>query len=388
MTKPKNMSQAELDEYNRREADRIARHKAKKREQESMPELTTLAIQQIRTDGGTQSRAANNQEVVKEYTEAILAGVAMPALIVFFDGKDHWLADGFQRREAYQQADETEVLVEVKQGSVRDAILYSVGANATHGLRRTNADKKRAVERLLSDEEWGKWSDRAIAEKCGVSHNFVGEIRRSLSSDDSEPTGNGFQSNERTGRDGRTINTANIGKKPEPEPDDEALTGDDEDSDGLTTDEISEGYSVPAVKQTGVKPTDEAPANKAALPDDDLTDQEYLQRCLAYRHLMQFAHKGIEFKRNALAYRAMSESVPGKSTLLGQVKHSVSRLFDTAASGPFYDLAHRFASVKPPQEWALCVKCRGKLVVFADTGDHTGSGPEIICKNCTGGYTL
>lgn len=32
---------------------------------------------------------------------------------------------------------------EVLRGTKRDAILYSVGANSTHGLRRTNADKRR-----------------------------------------------------------------------------------------------------------------------------------------------------------------------------------------------------------------------------------------------------
>lgn len=39
----------------------------------------------------------------------------------------------------------------------REAILFIVGANASHGLRRTNADKRRTVERLLADEEWRGW---------------------------------------------------------------------------------------------------------------------------------------------------------------------------------------------------------------------------------------
>jgi hypothetical protein len=34
-----------------------------------------------------------------------------------------------------------------------------------------------AVLTLLNDEEWGKWSDNQIAQKCGVSHPFVGSIR-------------------------------------------------------------------------------------------------------------------------------------------------------------------------------------------------------------------
>jgi hypothetical protein len=94
-------------------------------------------------------------------------------------------------------------------------VLYSVGANAHHGLRRTNADKRRAVEMLLRDEEWRGWSDREIARRCAVTHPFVGKIRDELSLVT-------ITSEIRHGADGRTINTANIGKRldptPEPEP--------------------------------------------------------------------------------------------------------------------------------------------------------------------------
>jgi hypothetical protein len=55
-----------------------------------------------------------------------------------------------------------------------------VGANATHGLRRTNADKRRAALTLLQDEEWQRWSNREIARQCGVTHTFVAKLRREL----------------------------------------------------------------------------------------------------------------------------------------------------------------------------------------------------------------
>ncbi|MDR9404902.1 MAG: hypothetical protein RI580_15855 [Halothece sp. Uz-M2-17] len=72
----------------------------------------------------------------------------------------------------------------------RDAILHSVGANATHGLRRSNQDKRKAVVTLLQDNEWSQWSDafgsvfdlRAIARQCQVSTPLVGKIRQELSS--------------------------------------------------------------------------------------------------------------------------------------------------------------------------------------------------------------
>lgn len=54
------------------------------------------------------------------------------------------------------------------------------GASARHGLRRTNADKHRAVRRMLDDPEWSLMSDREIAKHCVASHTFVANIRRAV----------------------------------------------------------------------------------------------------------------------------------------------------------------------------------------------------------------
>ena len=123
----------------------------------------------------------------------------------FFDGQDYWLADGFHRLHAALKAKLTQLAVEVRQGIRREAVLYSVGANALYGLRRTNSDKQRAVETLLRDQEWRQWSDNAIAKTCGVSQPFVGKSRAKLF-----PTYNGYKLDHKS-LDGRTRNTANIG---------------------------------------------------------------------------------------------------------------------------------------------------------------------------------
>jgi hypothetical protein len=52
-----------------------------------------------------------------------------------------------------------------------------VGANANHGLKRTNADKRRAVKMLLDDEEWSQNSNVWIADKCGVDETLVRRIK-------------------------------------------------------------------------------------------------------------------------------------------------------------------------------------------------------------------
>ena len=127
--------------------------------QNSDSEVVFLDIFQIRRDGGTQPRTAIHSPTMEEYAEQMKAGIEFPPVIVFYDGTDYWLADGFHRVEAACSIGLKKIAARIKQGSRRDAILYSVGANATHGLRRSNTDKRRAVLRLLEDEQWSQWSN-------------------------------------------------------------------------------------------------------------------------------------------------------------------------------------------------------------------------------------
>lgn len=136
-----------------------------------------LALSKIRIDGGTQSRASVDPDTVTEYADAIHGGAEFPPMVVFYDGADHWLADGFHRNYAYRKLARKDVECKVVQGTRRDAILYSVGANATHGKRRTNADKRIAVEALLGDEEWKKNTDTWIAKQCAVTQQYVSKVR-------------------------------------------------------------------------------------------------------------------------------------------------------------------------------------------------------------------
>lgn len=139
-----------------------------------------IEIKKIRRDGGTQSRANINNDVVAEYSERMREGVAFPPVTLFYDGKAYWLADGFHRVAAAEAAGLGSIAADVRQGTQRDAVLHSVGVNAAHGLRRTNDDKRRAVEVLLRDKEWRLWSDREIARQAGVDHKTVGKLRSEL----------------------------------------------------------------------------------------------------------------------------------------------------------------------------------------------------------------
>lgn len=171
-----------------------------------------LDLSSIRIDGGTQSRADLNPATIEDYASALADGAKFPAVIVFYDGSDHWLADGFHRFRAHEKLGLAEIDADVRQGTRRDAILYSVGANETHGLRRTNEDKRRAVMTLLNDAEWAKWSNREIARRCGVSDMLVGSQRQDI-------TANSCSDNRTyTTKHGTVavMNTAAIGK-PNPE---------------------------------------------------------------------------------------------------------------------------------------------------------------------------
>lgn len=143
--------------------------------------IESLDITALRRDGGTQPRAALDQATIGEYAEALAQGDTFPPVVVFFDGAAYWLADGFHRVAALERlagsAGGATVQTVVHQGSQRDAVLYSTGVNATHGLRRTNADKRRAVDVLLRDREWSQWSNREIARQARVGEHLVRSMR-------------------------------------------------------------------------------------------------------------------------------------------------------------------------------------------------------------------
>ena len=142
--------------------------------------IVTLSINSIVVDPEIQSRVKLDEECVQEYAEEIKVGKPFPPVTVFSDGTRYWLADGFHRLRAHELVGLHSIRAEVNTGTKRDAIFYAAGCNASHGLRRTNEDKRRAVLMLMLDEDWGKWSDNKIAKVCRVTQPFVSGIRKEL----------------------------------------------------------------------------------------------------------------------------------------------------------------------------------------------------------------
>jgi hypothetical protein len=154
-----------------------------------------------------------NATTVQDYADALTNGAEFPPVVVFHDGTDHWLADGFHRLLAHEKAGLVDILADVRQGTKRDALLFAVGANASHGLPRTNKDKRRAVEILLRDKEWTKDYDTVLAKMANVSSRFVGNVREELVG-----AGDIERFNIRQGADGTTRDTSKSGRKAKPAP--------------------------------------------------------------------------------------------------------------------------------------------------------------------------
>ena len=168
-----------------------------------------LRLEQIRTDGGTQPRAQMDWTVVADYAADMGNGATFPPVVVFYDGSDYGLADGFHRVEAAKSLGLIEIAADVRPGTLEDAKWYSYSANKLHGLRRSNEDKKRAVEAALAHPYASRHSGEEIARHCGVSPMTISRYRHVISNnvrDDEQRT---------VTRNGTTytMDTANIGQR-------------------------------------------------------------------------------------------------------------------------------------------------------------------------------
>ena len=177
-------------------------------------QLEYLTLDEIRRDGGTQPRAAIKLHHVKLLEEQLEDGQQLEPVIVFYDGESYWLTDGYHRWHAHRNREEEVIACVIHTGSRRDAVLYSVGANADHkpALPRSREDKRRAIMTLLTDPEWKEWSDREIARRCCVSHDFVNRMRSSICHSMTDTKLNKERKAQRGGKT-YTVNTTNIGKK-------------------------------------------------------------------------------------------------------------------------------------------------------------------------------
>ena len=141
-----------------------------------------IPIKEIILDPRLQMRETMDFSVIDEYAESIFD---LPNVnLVRGPNEELWLTEGWHRYHANVKAKQNTIKCNVYPGSFLDALEMAAGSNHSHGIRRSAADKRRAVSALLTEELWAQRSDRMIAEACHVSNHFVAKIRGET------PTGN------------------------------------------------------------------------------------------------------------------------------------------------------------------------------------------------------
>lgn len=126
-----------------------------------------------------QTRAKNNDEVIQEYAEQMKDGVTFPNVTVFREKKTGitYLVDGFHRTEATVLNGGKTIEADIIYGDRAAALTYALKANAEHGLRRNNADKRHALAMAWNDRgilfKGEEPTSRQLAALCGVSDRLA-----------------------------------------------------------------------------------------------------------------------------------------------------------------------------------------------------------------------
>lgn len=168
-----------------------------------------IRIADLRTSDELQCRVDGiNAEVVEDYTLEYIQSAVFPPLTVYRDDDVYWVVDGRHRLEAARRAGRLTITCQVYDGDFELARWQSLHANTTNGLRRSHRDTQEAISRALQHPLGVKLSDSQIAVHVGCSSPTVRKYREQLEADSKI-----LKSDQRMGRDGRTIQTANIGKR-------------------------------------------------------------------------------------------------------------------------------------------------------------------------------
>ena len=108
--------------------------------------LMTIKLTEVHVDLKLQARTAVDDNTIEDYREYYACGEKMPPVTVFYHKGIFHLTDGFHRVEAARQAGCEYIQARVFEGGVEEALWFSIGANKTHGLRRSNEDKRKKCD--------------------------------------------------------------------------------------------------------------------------------------------------------------------------------------------------------------------------------------------------
>ena len=125
----------------------------------------------------------------------VLAAIGDVLPPIFVHQPSMIVLDGVHRVRATRRMGHARILARLVSGSLADAFVLGVRANTAHGKPLTLAERERCARKVLTSHP--DWSDRVIADTCGLSGTTVGLLRR-------RSTDQNLQTNSRRiGRDGK-----------------------------------------------------------------------------------------------------------------------------------------------------------------------------------------
>jgi len=137
-------------------------------------------LQDVDFNGSPMVRHDIRRDAVSEYMESYKKDkTKMPNIVLFSDEKGRYLiADGMHRFLAMAQLKFKAFPAEVLSGNYESALSYALTANERHGLRRSQADRRRCIEAAI--KQWPAKSNLAIAGACDVDNHTVKAVRDEL----------------------------------------------------------------------------------------------------------------------------------------------------------------------------------------------------------------
>jgi hypothetical protein len=143
-------------------------------------QVIDINIHLIRRDGGTQPRGVLDEDHINDLLYALKNGAKLEAILIYYDGENYWLTDGYHRLAAIIRHGKNKIKAIIRQGTLQDAQWHSFSVNQHNVLKRSNADKQRAIIGALKHSYGVSSSNLDIARHCGVDEKTVRTWRSSL----------------------------------------------------------------------------------------------------------------------------------------------------------------------------------------------------------------
>lgn len=138
-----------------------------------------MKLSQIKLDPKLMMRVELNQDIIDEYAQSMLDGDKFPPVIIFNDGDNNYLVEGFKRYYANKKNGLEIIDADVRMGTYDDAFDYALTvANRIHGERYTQKDKRYQLNMALDMPRYAAKSDRELSRILKVSHTFVSNSRK------------------------------------------------------------------------------------------------------------------------------------------------------------------------------------------------------------------